>query len=278
MLSGTRELHDHAMDLFERGLLAARDRDLARSRILFEEALEREAEAADSVANDLGLEPTRSILHRSAASIALKIGEVQKAKKYSEAGLAGNVPDGIREELTVLRAQISVYEAATTDYRLKAPSGLTVIQKVIRQFNSIVPVNVVGLARALGLEVRKANLGPQVAGEIFPDLYRGGFCGYTIRVNASDPPKLKRLTVAHEIAHFLRHRNRISNRLVDDRMYRSGLESTKEREAEELALDLLMPRRLIGELRSAGTSDPVQLAELFQVPPHVMKKRLGIRK
>ena len=149
MLSGTRELHDHAMDLFERGLLAARDRDLARSRILFEEALEREAEAADSVANDLGLEPTRSILHRSAASIALKIGEVQKAKKYSEAGLAGNVPDGIREELTVLRAQISVYEAATTDYRLKAPSGLTVIQKVIRQFNSIVPVNVVGLARAL---------------------------------------------------------------------------------------------------------------------------------
>ena len=80
-----------------------------------------------------------------------------------------------------------------------------------------------------------------------------------------------------EIAHFLRHRERISNRLVDDRMYRSRLGTTKEREAEELAFDLLMPRALIGEFRSAGMKDPEQLAERFNVPLHVMKRRLGIK-
>jgi Zn-dependent peptidase ImmA (M78 family) len=127
------------------------------------------------------------------------------------------------------------------------------------------------------LAVRQADLGPETAGEIFPDLYRGGPSGYTIRVNASDPLRQKRLTVAHEIAHFLRHRDRISNRLVDDRMYRSRLESTRETEAEQLAFDLLMPRALIGDLRSRGLNDPLQLAERFNVPLHVMKRRLGIR-
>jgi Zn-dependent peptidase ImmA (M78 family) len=64
---------------------------------------------------------------------------------------------------------------------------------------------------------------------------------------------------------------------VDDRMYRSRLGSTREREAEDLAFDLLMPRALIGNFRSAGINDPVQLAERFNVPLRVMKRRLGMR-
>jgi hypothetical protein len=179
--------------------------------------------------------------------------------------------------MTTLREQILVQEAATTDYRLRAPKGLTLIEQISRRFRSTAPVNVTGLARALGLAVRQADLGSEIAGEIFPDLYRGGPSGYTIRVNAADSLRQKRLTVAHEIAHFLRHRDRIGNRLIDDRMYRSRLESTKEREAEDLAFDLLMPRALISTFRSAGTNDPVELAERFNVPLYVMKRRLGIR-
>jgi hypothetical protein len=276
-VNDTRELHDSAMELFERGLLAARARDLTRSRRFFNEALASEAAAADYVAKDLGLEPTRSILHRSAASIALKIGNTQQATRYVKAGLAGNVPEDIRSELEVLSEQISVYEAATKDYRLKAPRGPTPIERIIKRFTSIAPVNIVGLARALGLAVRQAFLGPQMAGDIFPDLYRGDFCGYTIRVNASDPPTLKRLTAGHETAHFLLHRDRISNRLVVDRMYRSGLESTKEKEAERLAFHLLMPSRLLSTFRSTGIDDPSDLAERFKVPVDVMKKRIGSR-
>ena len=276
-MNDTRELHNSAMDLFELGLLTARAGKSAQSRRLFNEALEKETAAADSVAADYELEPTRSILHRSAASMALRIGDVQKAKQYIESGLAGKVPEDIKGEMVVLRQQILVLEAATTDYRLKPPRGLTPIEQISRRFRSTAPVDITGLARALGLAVRQGDLGPQAVGEIFPDLYRGGPSGYTIRVNASDSRREKRLTVAHEIAHFLRHRHRISNRLVDDRMYRSRLGSTKEREAEELAFDLLMPRALIGDLRSSGMSDPLQLAERFDVPLNVMKKRLGIK-
>jgi Zn-dependent peptidase ImmA (M78 family) len=103
------------------------------------------------------------------------------------------------------------------------------------------------------------------------------FCGFTIRVNILDSTVQKRLAVAHEIAHFLRHRNRIKNRLVDDRMYRSRLDSTKEREAEELAYDLLMPRALIRELRASGINSASTLAERFQVPLHITRRRLGIK-
>lgn len=276
-MSDTRELHDSAMDLFELGMLTARAGNLEKSRRLFSQALEKEAEAADSVATDYSLEPTRSILCRSAASIALRIGDVKKAKRYVEAGLAGNPPEGVRGEMDLLREQILVLEAATTDYRLKAPTKLTLIEQISRRFRSTAPVDITGLARALGLAVRQADLGSEIAGEIFPDLYRGGPSGFTIRVNTSDSLRQKRLTVAHEIAHFLRHRDRIGNRLFDDRMYRSRLESTKEREAENLAFDLLMPRALIANLRSAGMNDPLQLANRFNVPLHVMKRRLGIR-
>jgi hypothetical protein len=265
------------MDLFELALLTARAGETEKSRRLFDEALEKESAAADLMADAYDLEPSRSILYRSAASIALRIGNVQKAKQYVEAGLAGRAPDDIRAEMNILREQILVLEAATADYRLQAPRGLTPIEEISRRFRSTAPVDITGLARALGLAVRQADLGPDIAGEIFPDLYRGGPSGYTIRVNSSDSLRLKRLTVAHEIAHFLRHRDRISNRLMDDRMYRSRLDSTRETEAEQLAFDLLMPRALIGDLRSKGFNDPLQLAERFNVPLHVMKRRLGLR-
>lgn len=276
-MSDTRALHDDAMDLFERALLKVRAGDLQEGRRLFNAALDKEAEAADSVSSNYELEPTRAILHRSAASIALRIGDVQRAQRYVEAGLVGEPPDEIRAELETLLKQIEVLEAATKKYRLRAPRKLTPIEEISRRFRSTAPVNIVGLARALGLAVRQADLGPQIAGEIFPDLYRGGPSGYTIRVNASDSRRQKRLAIAHEIGHFLRHRNRIQNRLIDDHLYRSRLGSTKEREAEELAFDLLMPRALIRDLRSSGMTDPAQLADHFDVPLYVMKRRLGIK-
>lgn len=274
-MNDTRSWHDKAMDLFELGLLAAREGNLEDSRRLFARALDEEVKAADSVRHDL--EPTRSILHQSAASIALRIGDVRRAMKYVDAGLAGRVPTQLREEMKVLREQILVLAAEMRDYRLRAPRTLTPVEQISRRFRSAAPVDIAGLARALGLAVRQADLGQDIAGEIFPDLYRGGPSGYTIRVNASDSLPQKRLTIAHEIAHFLRHRNRIENRLADDRMYRSRLDSTREEEAEKLAFDLLMPRRVLKELRASGLNDPAELADRFKVPLHVMKRRMGVK-
>src|SRR5690349_8337582 len=103
-MSTTRELHDGAMGLYEQALLAARDGDRSGSLRLFRDALKLEAAAADSVEQDHSLEPTRSVLHRSAATIALKIGDVDTAMRYTEVGLQGSyIPEEIKEELTELR-------------------------------------------------------------------------------------------------------------------------------------------------------------------------------
>ena len=62
-------------------------------------------------------------------------------------------------------------------------------------------------------------------------------------------------------------------------MYRSGhgRTVTVEDEADELAADLLMPRRIIGRLRAAGLSNVEELAAKFDVSVPAMKRRIGIR-
>jgi hypothetical protein len=73
-MTTTGELHRSAMELFESALLLARDGERSRAVQLMREALQMEGAAANSVASDHQLEPTRAVLHRSAASIALKLG------------------------------------------------------------------------------------------------------------------------------------------------------------------------------------------------------------
>jgi hypothetical protein len=271
----TRELHEQAMGLFEASLIARRAGDETRMRGLLAKALKLECAAADSVADDHALEPTRSLLHRSAASIALQNFDTKTARRYVNTGLEGDPPAEIKSELEKLSEQITVLDAEMTTYALKAPAGLTPVQQVIRRFNSNPPTDIVGLANALGLTVFFSDLGTD-AGEIVRDIGRGGFSGYSIRVNANDPHVRQRYTISHEIAHFLRHRDRVQNRLRDDRMYRSGHGTTAEKEADALAADLLMPRRVIGEFRKAGINEVRELAAKFDVSVQAMQRRLRL--
>ena len=61
----TRELHRQAMELLDEALYVAKSE--LRVENLFKRALQFEASAADSVANRLEVEPTRSVLHRGVA-------------------------------------------------------------------------------------------------------------------------------------------------------------------------------------------------------------------
>ena len=47
----------------------------------------------------LEFEPTRSVLHRSAASLALECDEIREAERLIGRALSGNPPDEIAEEL-----------------------------------------------------------------------------------------------------------------------------------------------------------------------------------
>ncbi len=62
-------------------------------------AFAKERAAADLVADQFGLEPTRSVLHRSAAVLALGCARLRDAERLIGRALAGNPPDDIADEL-----------------------------------------------------------------------------------------------------------------------------------------------------------------------------------
>lgn len=149
-------------------------------------------------------------------------------------------------------------------------------QQLIDRFQQEAPVNVTGLAEALGLAVwEDEDLPIGVSGKIFRDPDGGGASGYSISVRASDALVRRRFTLAHEIAHFLLHKNRIGDSLTDDALYRSGLSNWEEVEANRLAADILMPRKLIVHYARTWGYDPETLCNFFKVSAEAMRIRLS---
>jgi Zn-dependent peptidase ImmA (M78 family) len=149
---------------------------------------------------------------------------------------------------------------------------------IVAKYVKKAPVNVVGLAKELGINVWESDSLPEnKSGKIFKDRQNGGPTGFSILVNARESLYRKRFTVAHELAHFLLHRQQLNEGdLVDDTMYRSGLTNAEEAAANKLAAEILMPRPLIKELVRSGYKDPESLAQRLEVSIPAIKIRLGI--
>jgi hypothetical protein len=75
---------------------------------LSKQAFEKERLAAQLIVNNLGAEPTRSVLHRSAATLAIDCGEIAAAERLIAIALSGNPPQEIAEELKDLFVQINI--------------------------------------------------------------------------------------------------------------------------------------------------------------------------
>lgn len=105
-LDEAARLHNEAMASCELAFDARRSGDPELALRYFSEAFAAEQEAANLVADDLDLEPTRSILHRSAATLAADCGDYPAANRLIDAALAGNPPVEIIEELDELRVRI----------------------------------------------------------------------------------------------------------------------------------------------------------------------------
>jgi hypothetical protein len=78
----------------------------------FEIAFEAEKQAALSLLTHFEKEPFRSVLFRSAATLALDCKKYSEAKKMVYMGLSGNPPQGMVEEL------LEVYERAHQEMKL----------------------------------------------------------------------------------------------------------------------------------------------------------------
>lgn len=148
-------------------------------------------------------------------------------------------------------------------------------RSTILNYQSDFPVEVGAIAKSFGISVLKSTMPGSISGEI-----RETDGIVTIKVNRHDIKERQRFTIAHEIAHFLLHRDRLANGITDDVLYRSRLTDDLERQANRLAADIIMPANLIQSAQSNLTAlkpeDKLKkIAELAQVSLAAVKIRIG---
>ncbi len=149
--------------------------------------------------------------------------------------------------------------------------------EIIAKYQKTAPVDVVSIAQEIGIRVWEMNRLPEgVSGQIWRDPVNGGTSGYSIGVRATEPLVRKRFTVAHELAHYILHRNKLDGGLFEDVMFRGGLSSREETQANQMAADILMPFKLISKLMDEGESTLEGLAQRLQVSLAALKIRLGL--
>lgn len=99
-----KERHSRAMDLVEQAMASTRP---GKAWMLYSEAFQIERDIAEAILQDDENEPSRSIMYRSAASIALMLGKgldndnglLTKAKEMALEGLAGCTASCVAQEL-----------------------------------------------------------------------------------------------------------------------------------------------------------------------------------
>ena len=148
---------------------------------------------------------------------------------------------------------------------------------VIESFQNEIPVRIGELAKSFGVEVKVSTLDVGISGMIHPDQGR-----YKIVVNKHEPEYRRRFTLAHELAHFLLHKDLIGAGISDNVLYRSQLTDAREAEANRLASDILMPVEKVNEAKSellvSKLADAVSpLANRFKVSEEAMRIRLGMK-
>jgi hypothetical protein len=151
---------------------------------------------------------------------------------------------------------------------------------VLTNHQSEYPINVSRICADFGVDILLASLPTRISGEIRPG--GTGFAGYTIKVNRYEAEVRQRFTAAHELSHFLLHKDKILTGIVDSVLYRSNLSNSLEAEANRLAADILMPPELITAslqglpLHLIDETIITDLASRFRVSKAAMGFRLGV--
>src|SRR6185437_15777182 len=94
-MNSIEDTHQKAMELAEQAFAARRRGEADTAQSLARRAYLLEKQAAGAAQT----EPSRSVLHRSAATLALDCGEYREAERLVAAALAGSPPEQIANEL-----------------------------------------------------------------------------------------------------------------------------------------------------------------------------------
>lgn len=149
--------------------------------------------------------------------------------------------------------------------------------RVVQRHWHSTPVPVYEIIREIGLDLQFKPLADDISGWI----ERKTDGRYGIVVNASHQTQRQRFTAAHELGHYIYHRELLGEGVGDNRAYRAVGSSkpnpmvrpVHERQANSFAANLLMPKHaLVGIPPNA---DVAALARQFGVSEAAMKIRLG---
>lgn len=152
--------------------------------------------------------------------------------------------------------------------------------EMVFRFASNPPVDVEGLIRTLGIEYREEPMPPIQSGWIELD---GDT--YAIVVNSNEGPQRRRFTAAHELGHYLLHRDLLERRghlsRHIDQLFgeaaghnpSSPFSPKHEIQANRFAARLLMPGNEIARLYRDDNYR--ELADRFGVSAKAMKIRLN---
>lgn len=99
--------HHFAMELADKADRAKRLGMLDEAKVYFKEAFDLESQAALSLRDRQTIEPTRSILFRSSAALAIECNELREAERMIAYALAGFPPTEIAEELRDLLERVN---------------------------------------------------------------------------------------------------------------------------------------------------------------------------
>lgn len=135
------------------------------------------------------------------------------------------------------------------------------------------PVNIEGIIRDLSIDLHFLPLGKDVSGYI--KAKQANNSKYVIAVNQDHAYVRQRFTMAHELSHYILHKDKIDGEgIVDNAVYRSNIRDEYEREADRSAAKILMPAQMMSDLKGLGYS-PKMMAERLQVSEEAVKIRLN---
>ncbi|MCG7400389.1 ImmA/IrrE family metallo-endopeptidase [Caballeronia zhejiangensis] len=156
--------------------------------------------------------------------------------------------------------------------------------KLLVEFNiTEAPVPVDQIAKRMGVDLRFSPLDDELSGMVF---IKDGTP--IIGINSLHHSNRQRFTIAHELGHFVLHRNEITNTVHVDKQFRVLLRDSVsaqgtdrlEIEANRFAAALLMPKHLVLKAIAESISDidddtPVaELAKKFKVSRQTMEYRV----
>ena len=152
---------------------------------------------------------------------------------------------------------------------------------VINLYGDRIPVPVDQIVSHLGLGPKLEPLPNNISGAIRRTDWSPA--GYTIIVNSGHHPNRQRFTMAHELGHYIYHRDLLNLGVGDTLAYRAEgsdtpndrIGPTQETEANRFAANLLMPTRHIAKLQALGMRPDLMARELG-VSESALRIRLGL--